>query len=54
MIFWNVELNEKIYMEQPDVFAVDGQKGKVCKFLKSLYMVLRKPLSFGMQILKEL
>ncbi|WVZ74833.1 hypothetical protein U9M48_022959 [Paspalum notatum var. saurae] len=35
--FLNGELEKEIYMEQPDGFVVSGQKGKVCKLLKSLY-----------------
>ena len=34
--FLNGEL-EEIYMDQPDGFAANGQEGKVCKLLKSLY-----------------
>jgi hypothetical protein len=32
--FLNGELDEDIYMDQPDGFAVKGQDGMVCKLLK--------------------
>ena len=51
--FLNGELEEEIYMEQPDGFVVDGQEGKVCKLLKSLYESSKHPNS-GMRSLKEL
>jgi hypothetical protein len=35
--FLNGELEEEIYMDQPDGFIAKGQEGKVCKFLKYLY-----------------
>jgi hypothetical protein len=35
--FLNGELDEKIYMDQPDGFVVKGEEQKVCKLLKSLY-----------------
>nr|ABG66099.1 retrotransposon protein, putative, Ty1-copia subclass [Oryza sativa Japonica Group] len=41
--FLNGELDEKIYMDQPDAFVVEGQEGKVCKLLKSLYGLKQAP-----------
>jgi hypothetical protein len=41
--FLNEELDEKIYMDQPDRFVVDGQEGKVCKLLKSSYDFKQAP-----------
>jgi hypothetical protein len=35
--FLNGELEEEIYIDQPDGFIANGQEGKVCKLLKSLY-----------------
>lgn len=35
--FLNGELDEKIYMKQPDGFVIKGHEDKVCKLLKSLY-----------------
>ena len=32
--FLNGELEEKIYMDQPDRFLVKGEERKVCKLLK--------------------
>ena len=35
--FLNGELDEEIYMQQPDGFVVNGQERKVCKLVKSLH-----------------
>ena len=35
--FLNGDLNEEIYMYQPECFVEAGQESKVCKLTKSLY-----------------
>nr|GEU53750.1 zinc finger, CCHC-type [Tanacetum cinerariifolium] len=35
--FLNGDLDEKIYMKQPEVFVMPGHESKVCKLKKSLY-----------------
>ena len=41
--FLNSELEEEIYMEQPESFVVHGQENKVCKLDKFLYGLKQAP-----------
>ena len=41
--FLNGELEEEIYIEQPDGFVVPGKEKKVCRLVKSLYGLKQSP-----------
>jgi hypothetical protein len=41
--FLNRELEEEIYMDQPNGFIANGQEDKVCRLLKSLYGLKQAP-----------
>ena len=41
--FLNGDLEEEIYLEQPEGFIVPGQEQKVCRLIKSLYGLKQAP-----------
>ena len=42
-IFLNGELDDEIYMKQPEGFVMPRQEHKVCTFVKSLYGLKQAP-----------
>ena len=42
-IFLNGDLNEEIYMDQPECFVEAGQESNICKLTKSLYVLKQAP-----------
>ena len=44
--FLNGDLDEEIYMEQPEGFIVLGKEKKVCRLVKSLYGLKQAPMQW--------
>ena len=41
--FLNIDLDEEVYMEQPEGFVLPRNEKKVCKLVKSLYGLKQAP-----------
>ena len=48
--FLNGDLEEEVYMKQPDGFVVSGSENKVCKLKKSLYGLKQAPRAWNNKI----
>ena len=44
--FLNGELEEEIYMKQPEGFVIPSQENKVCKLVKSCYKLRKAPMQW--------
>ncbi|GJT49951.1 retrovirus-related pol polyprotein from transposon TNT 1-94 [Tanacetum coccineum] len=52
--FLNGDLEEEIYMNQPEGFIAPGQEGKVCRLVKSLYGLKQAPKQWHQKFVKHM
>ncbi|XP_074372026.1 uncharacterized protein LOC141712832 [Apium graveolens] len=50
IVFLNGDIDEKIYIEQPEGFVIPGQERKVYKLVKSLYGIKQAPMKWHEKI----
>jgi hypothetical protein len=48
--FLNKEIEEEVYIEQPDGFVIHGKESHVCKFKKALYGLKQAPRAWYVRI----